>query len=57
MKTDRPIEIGIADKLLSEGRLRAERDQMPFMTALKAVIREKLEALESEKPLGSDGGN
>jgi hypothetical protein len=40
------FEIGAADKLLAECRMKAERDQIPFMAALKAVIREKFKEIK-----------
>ena len=55
MRPDKPIEIGIADKLLAEGRLRASRDQVPFMTALKVVIAEKLKAEKDNNSLPEKG--
>jgi hypothetical protein len=51
--TNQPIELGSADILLAEGRLRAKRDQIPFMEALKKVVAEKLR----EKLQGGKNGS
>jgi hypothetical protein len=41
-KNNLKFEIGKADDLLSEGRLRAQREQIPFMQALKIVVTKRL---------------
>lgn len=53
-----PIELGNADLLLTEGRQRAKRDNIPFMEALKMVIAEKLnERLNTREKRGNRGTN
>ena len=42
-----PIELGPADALLTEGRRRAKKDQVPLMMALKNHIVEILKNVEA----------
>lgn len=48
-KLNQPIELGSTETLLAEGRLKAKREQIPFMEALKIVIRERLKETLSTK--------
>jgi len=57
-KNNLKLEIGKADDLLSEGRLKAKREQIPFMQALKFVVTKRLiesRGAKSESKPTNDG--